>query len=337
MKRVFQSAEQTIHVWAQQTQSEGRSANVYFEGAVLYSYGRHYPLGLITTNKKGEKAAIINDAGYSATTAKHIGAARYAVNHYTRFSIPSTSAMQALVDAERYNKAMGKDSYNKRISEGLSEAIEHCINRYNSRLRSDTVKRKAATLEKWKSETLAECDSYITVLEWYGVKMTAKAKAAIKAITGKSPIEAREAAQKAAKIEAAKREKEYKRRAAEKAALVAQAIPAWLDGIEHISTNDGLRNTRDLMREQETVYLRVKGDNIETSKGVTFPIRHAVKGFALIQTVMKAGEAWQRNGKTLHLGEYQVDTIFPNGDVKAGCHFVQYAQIERVAKQLQLI
>lgn len=329
MKKVFSNPEQTIHVWAQQSQSEGRSANVFFEGATVYSYGYHYPLASFVTNKKGEKAVVINDAGYSVTTSKHISIARYAVNHFTRLYCPHTEAMKAIVSAQRYNQP-------ERITNGLSEAIEHRIACYTSRLRNDTKKRKAATLEKWKDETLAECNQYITLLEFFGVKMTPKAKKALKDITGANPKEAREKAQKAAAKEAAKREKEYKRRAAEKAALVQQAIPAWLDGIEHISTNDGLRNTTDLLREQATVYLRIRGDNIETSKGVTFPIRHAVKGFALIQTVMKAGEAWQRNGKTLHLGEYQVDTIFPNGDVKAGCHFVQYAQIEHVAKLLKL-
>jgi len=69
MKQVFPNAAQTIHVWAQQTQDSGRSSNVFFGGAVVYSYNYHYPLGLIITNKKGERAAVINTSGYSITLA----------------------------------------------------------------------------------------------------------------------------------------------------------------------------------------------------------------------------------------------------------------------------
>lgn len=74
MKKVFSSSSEVIHLWAQQNQVEARCSNAYFEGAVVYSYGRHYPLGIIVENKKGERAAIINASGYSATTSKHIAA-----------------------------------------------------------------------------------------------------------------------------------------------------------------------------------------------------------------------------------------------------------------------
>lgn len=324
MKRVFQSAEQTIHIWAQQTQSEGRSANVFFEGATVYSYGYHYPLGLITTNKKGEKAAIINDAGYSSTTSKHIGAARYAVNHYKRFDLPNTNAMKALVEAQSYNQPI-------RITNGLSEAIEHTIAGYHSRLRSDTVKRKAATLEKWKSETLSECNNYIELLDWYGVKMTAKAKKALRDLTGKSPSEAKEQAKKEAiRIKKANDKLLLERQAREKVAI-DEAVRNFLAG-----GNAG-NIERDYLCRSVTVYLRVHGDNIETSKGAYFPIGHAVKAFAFIQTVMKRGEAWHKNGKTVHLGHFQLDSIAVDGTVIAGCHTVQYSEIERIAKQLKLI
>ena len=329
MKTVFSNAAQTIHVWAQQSQSNGRASNVFFEGNTVYSYGYHYPLGVIVTNKKGAKAAIINTQGYSSTTSGHISTARQAVSHYTRFLIPNTEAV----------KALRNDDNKTRIIDGLSEAIIFAINRYNSRLRGDTVKRKTATLEKWKSETLGECDSYMSLLDWYGYKMNAQARASLKAITGKSPVEAREAAQKAAALEAKRRAIVQARQDKLDAAIIEQAKAVWLAGDDYFVADNahGKHYAKQWVIKHKETLLRINGDDVETSKGASFPINHAVKAFALIQTVMKAGEAWQRNGKTLHLGNFQVDRIEPCGTVIAGCHTVQYSAIECVAKQLKLI
>ena len=332
MKKVFSNGNQVAHVWAQQTQSVGGCSNVFFEGAAIYSYDYHYPLGFFATNKKGEKAAIINNAGYSVTTSKHIQWARSAVSHYKTFLLPNTEAIKACVNAAKWEQP-------ERIVNGLSEAITHSANRYNSRLRSDTVKRKAATLDKWKSETLAECENYIALLEWYGLKMDAKAKAALKAITGKSPIEAREAAQKAALVEAKKREKLLAEKLKVDAVIIEEALKAWLVGDDYFvsDTGHGKHCSKDWVYRNPETLLRVHGEEVQTSKGAQFPIAHAVKAFALIQTVMKSGEVWIKNGKTLHLGNFQVDRIEPCGTVLAGCHTVKYDAIESIAKQLKLL
>jgi len=42
---------------------------------------------------------------------------------------------------------------------------------------------------------------------------------------------------------------------------------------------------------------------------------------------------WQRNGKTIHLGHYQIDKI-ADGQVIAGCHTIPIAEIERLAATL---
>ncbi len=330
MKKVFQSAEQAIHVWTQQTQTEGKSANIFFEKEAIYSYGCHYPLGLIVTNKKGEKAAIINNAGYSSTTAKHIGYARNAVNHYTCFLVSNTEAMGAIVGGQRYNQP-------ERIISGLSEAIERCITCYNYRLRNDKIKRKPATLESWKSETLSKCNSYIILLDFFRLKMTPKARNALKVMTGKSAIEARESAQKAANIEAKKHEKARIKKEKENEALIKLAIPAWIEGIEHIDSEKRLYNTKELIRHQPVTYMRIKGENIETSHGAMFPVTHAVKAWPLINKIKESGTAWEKNGHTIHLGEFQIDRIETDGTIKAGCHTVAWNEIERIAIQLKLI
>lgn len=52
-----------------------RVSSVMYDGINVYSYGKHYPL-LIKTSK----GFVLNDTGYSHTTAKHISWARpYAI------------------------------------------------------------------------------------------------------------------------------------------------------------------------------------------------------------------------------------------------------------------
>ena len=45
MKKVFRSSDEAIHIFAQQSQSEGRYKNVFFKDTKIYSYGYHYLLG----------------------------------------------------------------------------------------------------------------------------------------------------------------------------------------------------------------------------------------------------------------------------------------------------
>lgn len=68
MRTVFNSAHDVIHVFAQRNQSQGRSSNVFFYGDKIYSYGYHYLLGEFID----DKTIVIDNRGYSSTTAKHI-------------------------------------------------------------------------------------------------------------------------------------------------------------------------------------------------------------------------------------------------------------------------
>lgn len=84
MKTVFQNASDCIHAYAQRPNDPtayGRSGNVYFEGGSLYSYGRHYELAKWIDNE----TVLIDNRGYSTTTAKHIGKAQHALSQYRRF------------------------------------------------------------------------------------------------------------------------------------------------------------------------------------------------------------------------------------------------------------
>jgi hypothetical protein len=103
MKRVFGSSEQVIHLWANQSQSDARCDNVFFQGKSIYSYGMHYELGRIV-NYKGKTVAMINTQGYSITTSNHISRAFSAVSHMLNLGTKGDMAdiRGALVEKQDY-------------------------------------------------------------------------------------------------------------------------------------------------------------------------------------------------------------------------------------------
>lgn len=63
--------------WAKQARpsAESRHGRVFFEGDTLYSWGKHYPLGQITTGPDGKPLVLINESkenrGDSVSTTNH--------------------------------------------------------------------------------------------------------------------------------------------------------------------------------------------------------------------------------------------------------------------------
>ena len=82
MKKVFNNSAEVMHIFAQKTQSEGRSSNVFFYGNDIFSYGRHYKLAEFI-----DDYILINDTGYSKTTSKHIAQIRQATRQYKQYFI----------------------------------------------------------------------------------------------------------------------------------------------------------------------------------------------------------------------------------------------------------
>lgn len=78
--------------------------------------------------------------------------------------------------------------------------------------------------------------------------------------------------------------------------------------------------------------MRVAGDMLETSQGASVPLAHAVKAFRFIKACRESGKSWQRNGQTIRVGHFQVDSIDSAGNFRAGCHSFNWPEVERVAK-----
>jgi len=177
MKKVFTNSNDVIHLFAQQTQLEARTSNVFFYNTKIYSYGYHYLLGeFIKSN-----TIMINDRGYSVTTSKHISQLRYATRQYKQFLTSETDLKSVLYTCrENLNKLKAARKPIKYISE---------INRYFKALNTylDWLKKnkqynnQKSTVEYREIKSIYKiANSNIDNLKELFKKESARKKAAIK-------------------------------------------------------------------------------------------------------------------------------------------------------------
>ena len=82
--------------YATRAKNSASGSNFYFEGAVLYSYGPHFPVAVIRGSR-----AFFNSDGYSPTTGRHKSLARSALQDAGFTITPRTTAeMREIVSNE---------------------------------------------------------------------------------------------------------------------------------------------------------------------------------------------------------------------------------------------
>jgi len=138
-----------------------------------------------------------------------------------------------------------------------------------------------------------------------------------------------------------KREKEYAARMAKEVAEWEQKLAAWKDGGPACGYCPDRSHP---LYGVAFLRLRAKNTIIETSMGVAVPVEKALPLLELVRN----GQPWERQRVTgphepydnrvlnaTDIDGYQIDRIDPTaGVVKAGCHRVEFAEIERIAKLL---
>lgn len=95
------------------------------------------------------------------------------------------------------------------------------------------------------------------------------------------------------------------------------------------------RHGNDIRRSFEVTALRIKEDQIETTKGAKIPLDHAVKFWGLIKSWHEKGAQYVKDHHSIKLGYYTVNS-FKNDILTVGCHTIPYSEIESIAHQLRL-
>lgn len=117
----------------------------------------------------------------------------------------------------------------------------------------------------------------------------------------------------------------------------AEARAAWLRGEgycrTHMSDDRGGALIRATGVERDAAGT-ITGGTLETSQGASVPLCHAIKAFRFLKLCRDTGRAWEANGRTIRVGHYRIDRVEPSGDFVAGCHRINWAEVERLAVEL---
>lgn len=97
----------------------------------------------------------------------------------------------------------------------------------------------------------------------------------------------------------------------------------WQDGQGEASQHYGPLSSLTLLRK--------RGDELQTTRGARCPWSHAVKAFEIAQRCRATQETFTPNGHSIRVGTYSVDRIDPDGTLHAGCHHLDFAEMQRLA------
>lgn len=356
--RTVVNSQEVAHLWAHAAQDHARnsSKSVFFDGAVIYSYGTHFPMGIRFDVAKAKRSGshhdfvfLLNSEGYSVTTSKHQSLVRRAT-YGEHFSVPLSAGRWGRPALTLEEAA---EAVKKRARENLEDACK----------RIKTAKRYALARE---------------AMGWYRAVLTvathAGQKRKISRILGSidklyaEAMQGHEAYEAKREATRARKEKEYQERQERRAAArLAEAQAAGFATYEEYYTamweqrrkEEAERQAKEKQEREEKALaalpawrngsnhadmyylpftaLRIKGEEIETSRHVHFPKEHAIKLFPLWKKLVSHGKEYVRNGHTIHLGHYALDKIDAQGNITAGCHYITRDEVEHIARALGLM
>lgn len=240
---------------------------------------------------KGRRVVLFTTRSYSSTTAGHKSEVRCAIPHDT----PIFYVDDVLQKPSR--KTL--DQYAKRIA-------DQClvVSRAKSRMDSEL-----ATLQKLVDEANLFCETF-------GFKTRYSMPTNVDEMK-------QVAAQQTRRQQGRQRAQEIvrKRRLEKEAAERLARLEQWKSGENiYVGRIDGYD------------YLRLSADgNVETTANAVVPLKHVNRVAKLILKKAVSGVAWHTNGETIRVGEYNLDSIEENGDVRIGCHLFSRVEIERFA------
>jgi hypothetical protein len=294
--RIVCKTKEIAHLWANKTQATARNpqGNLYFTGDWLYSYRDTFPIGRHVKNKAGETAVMVGTDTYSSTTSGHSNMARQATRHMRVFHVP-------LVGTYNFTPATWFKDYRARVKV------------------AETVARRAkvnATSEVYCLESLVnEANDFAA---FYGLKSRIELEG-----IEQLKADARVKTEAGEKIREERRERNRERWAkqqAEREKGLAERLRLWLSG------------DSDSAPYTSADYLRIKGDEVQTSRGVSVPVAHAIALYQTICKVRERGEPFEPNGHTIHIGLYTVSRIDADGTLHAGCHTIAWGEVDRIGR-----
>ena len=313
MKTVFTNS-MTAHVWAQQSQEEGRNSNssIFFEGPTIYSYGRHFFLGHFAK----PNVVLLNSQSYGVTTSQHQGEVRRALpDNIKVFRVPTIN-----------DHALNIKSYKDVITNNARKAKNAPRTSWQTSLEN---------AQGWIDDTNNENRELLDYCQEFGLSYDLNWKdicndfESIKARKAKND-DKYNSPKEVEKRRRAKESKEKRKR--------AKQIYSIRKAVKDFRTNSkfACQNPFRYIAEIPTL-LRLDGDTIKTSQNAEMPAKFAKNIWKMVKHCKSEKVSFQPNGKTLNAGHFQVNEIDLNGNLKAGCHYIKYGILKNMARQLNLL
>lgn len=302
MRKRLKNHREVTHFWANQSQEQGSSGNMFFEGDTIYSYGHHFKIARLVKDHYGRTVALFNNEDYSVSTSKHKSYTYSAASHLKVFTVPNLDGGH--LENIRYllNLIQKQKDHFKRDRSGYKWAIDNVrgdvekvfdyINRFGVKIETFEKDDKKTLLFLARHKKQPFTKSELEELKKYKVR-NEKYKTRV--------LEKERAQAEQWKRDALKRQEEVKKNR-----------QAWLDGkdVYYSSIWNG------------TVELRVKGDRIQTSQGAEISVKMALKLWDRIKT--------HQSVEGFDFGPYKADGIKDNV-LTVGCHNIPLSEIERIA------
>jgi len=272
MKKVFTNSE-ICHVFNEQSQNEGRTSNnsMFFYGNKIYSYGYHYLLAeFIDSN-----TIVINNKGYSNTTAKHISLIINATRDKKQFFTEQVDTERVYENISTRLNKLPRATKNKEI---YISQIDHTLKKYFEFLEYT---------KKPIHENTGEHNKILDIKKQFYSNLDNLQETI----------------------------KEQQRKAKEKAKKeIEQKLKDWKSlEINYFRNNTG----KD--------YLRLNGENIETSQNVKIPINEAKRLLSLIEVKNIVGQ---------RVDDRFVVRSFDN-ILRVGCHNIDINEINYIKNLIQ--
>lgn len=343
------------HLWANEKQESAHGSNFYFEGESIYSYGRHFEVGRIVRNKRGEKAYLINDIYRSSSTSKHQCCVRDAIPTGSKvFSVGYnmsntgnmafvTSGLESIKDAiEKYKKAKTELSYRDiwGAFKNLMDYIEFFDMGTPQRLLKKSANEWFGTnhelsykSDKIKREHVRELKRIFQILlNHQALEVLGTVNVIVDEVCGEGTwIKYSERSERWRKGEEERERIKLERLRKEEEARYKdfdEKLEEWKSGeINFLNTPFYIPG------EKPNAWIRIKGNIIETSKQIKIGIAEARKLWRAVSAMHRGAEF--RHGLVEGITGHQWSlNRYENDLLTAGCHRIAYNEMERIAKQL---
>lgn len=355
------------HLWANEKQKSARGSNFFFDGASIYSFGRHFEAGRIVCNKRGEKAYLINTSRYSlggggyskVTPTKHMpkvwgaiptGSLTFGMEELSEggmlYVVKQLETIKA--SAESYKRARTENIllFND-IWNNFNSLVKYInffdmgtpkqILRLTANKWLGTKHELAWKSEKVKQEYVRELKRVLQImLNHQALEILGTINVIVDEICGEGTWTSY--TERCQKYRVAQEERETKRIEAARIENevrkkpLEERIKLWKAGeIREINVPYGYYDLDD----EPNVWLRIKNGKVETSKGIILSQTEAERLWKRIKS-FHDGAQFQHDLARDSSGNGWVFNKYQNDMLTAGCHRIAYSEMEAIAKQLGL-